>query len=125
EMRSSSFQLALREHTYDLAIGDFFSSGADRLVRMADVDGDAAEHTQEWVQDRFVIILLVDDEADWARTGELQDEGVDPTDMIGHEKKPAGRQIFQADRSDAIKATHQQPPKKIADAFSARQRRHR
>ena len=122
---SRAFQLALGEHTNDFALGDFFSSGANRLVRMADIDRDAAERAQKRVQKRLVKILLVDDVADRTRTGELQDECVHPTDMIGHEKKPARRQIFQADRGNAIKTTNQQPPKKIEGAFSAGHQRHR
>jgi hypothetical protein len=47
-----------------------------------------------------VIIFLVDDVADRPRAGELQNEGVHPTDMIGHEKKAASRQVFQTQRSD-------------------------
>jgi hypothetical protein len=45
--------------------------------------------------------------------------------MIGHEKKPAARKIFQPDRIDAIKATHEQPAEKIEHAFSAGDGRHR
>src|SRR4029077_5297586 len=92
---------------------------------MADVDRDAAERTQKWVQNRFVVILLVDDEADWARARELQDESVDPTDVIRHKKKPAARKIFQPDRIDAIKTTHEQPAEEIEHAFSAGHGRHR
>ena len=77
------------------------------------------------MQDPLVIIFLVDDVADWTWAGELQDEGVHPSDMIGHEKKAAGWQVFQTQRSDAIKAAHQWPAKEIERAFSAGLRRHR
>ena len=66
-----------------------------------------------------MIIRLIDDIADRARTGELQDEGVHPGDMVGHEKKPAARQIFQTERSDAIKGTNEQPTKEMEGALSA------
>ena len=74
---------------------------------MSGIDRNAAEDPQKRMQDRFMIILLIDDVTDWARAGELQDEGVHPTDVIRYEKKPAGRQVFQTVRSDAIKAAHQ------------------
>src|SRR5207247_10781961 len=106
-------------------LGDVVSCAAKRLVRMADIDRDATERAQKRVQKRLVKILLVDDVADRTWTGELQDECVHPTDMIGHEKKPARRQIFQADRSDTIKRTNQQPPKKIEGAFNVGHQRHR
>src|SRR5206468_485245 len=102
-----SFQLALWEHTHDLAIGDSFRGGAHRRVRLATTDWDTTERLQDRIQNGFVIILLVDDVADRARTGELQDESVHPTDMIGDEKKAASRQVFQTQRSDAIKRVHQ------------------
>jgi hypothetical protein len=71
------------------------------------------------MQHLLVIILLVDDVADWTWAGELQDEGVHPADMIGYEKKAAVRQVFQTVRSDAIKAAHQWPAKEIERAFGS------
>ena len=65
----------------------------------------------------LVIIFLVDDVADRPWAGELQDERVHPTDVIRHEKKAAGRQVFQTQRSDPIKAAHQRPSKKIEQTF--------
>ena len=88
-------------------------------VRMADIDWDAAERTQDRVQNRSVIIVLVNDVANWTGAGELQDKGVHPGDMVGHKKKPAARQIFQTERSDAIKGTNQQPTKEIEGALGA------
>ena len=74
---------------------------------MADADRDTTKGTQDRVQNRFVIILLVDDVTDRTRARELQNESVHPADMIGYEKKAAAWQILHADRSDAIKAAHQ------------------
>ena len=76
-------------------------------MRLALADRDATNRAQNRMQNWFVIIFLVDDVADRPGTGELQDEGVHPADMIGHEKKPASRQVFQTQRSDAIKRAHQ------------------
>ena len=91
QQNSPAFQLAFRKNANDFAIGNFFRGGAHRSVRMAGVNWDAADHTQDRVQNGFVKILLVDDVADRPRAGELQDESVYPTDVIRHEKKPAGR----------------------------------
>ena len=77
------------------------------------------------MQDSFVIIFLVDDVTDWTWAGELQDEGVHPSDMIRHEKKAAGWQVFQTQRSDPIKAAHQRPSKEIERAFGSRLGPHR
>jgi hypothetical protein len=44
--------------------------------------------------------------------------------MIGHEKKSARRQIFQADRGNAIKTTNQWPPNEIEGALSIGHGRH-
>ena len=87
-------------------------------MRLALADGDATNRAQNRMQNRFVIIFLVDDVADRARAGELQDEGVHPADMIRHKKKAAGWQVFQTERSDPIKAAHQRPSKEIERAFS-------
>src|SRR5438270_13972540 len=124
QKHTSSLQLTLGENTHDFAFGDFFSSGADRRIRMADVDRDAAERTQNRMQNRFVVILLVDYVTNRTRADELQHERVHPTDVIGYKEKTALRQVLQADRSDPIKATYQQSTKKREGAFGAGSRRH-
>src|SRR4030095_8844084 len=88
-------------------------------MRLALADGDATNRAQDRMQDPLVIIFLVDDVADWTWAGELQNKGIHPTDVIGHEKKAAGRQVFQTQRSDSIKAAHQWPPKEIKRAFGS------
>ena len=77
------------------------------------------------MQDPLVIIFLVDDVADRTRTGELQDEGVHPSDMVGHQKKAADRQVLQTDRSDTVKAAHERPSKEIEHVFGSGLGRHR
>ena len=52
-------------------------------MRMAGINRNAAQHAQKRVQDRFVIILLVNDVTDRSGAGELQNEGVYPANMIG------------------------------------------
>ena len=85
---------------------------------MTGIDWDAAQRPQNWVQNRFVIILLVDDVTNRPRAGELENESIDPTDMIRHKKEAAGRQVFQTKAGDAVEETHQWPAKKIKRAFS-------
>ena len=92
---------------------------------MAHIDRNAPEHTQKPMQSRFVIVLLVDDVANWARAGELKHDGIDPGDVVGQKKKSALRQIVDSECIDSIKATCQQPAKKIDRAFSAGHGRHR
>src|SRR3982750_4130651 len=86
-----SFQFPFREHTYDFALRDFVRGSANCSMRLALADWNAANAAQNRMQHTLVIIFLVDDEADWPRAGELQDERIHPTDVIRHEKKPAGR----------------------------------
>jgi hypothetical protein len=78
-------------------------------MRLALTDGDATNCAQNRMQHALVIIFLVDHVADRTRAGELQNERVDPTDVIRNEKKTAGRQVFQTQWSYAIKAAHQRP----------------
>ena len=94
-------------------------------MRLALADRDAANRAQDRMQYPLVIIFLFDDVADRPGTGELQDKGVHPRDMIGDEKKAAVRQVFQTVRSDAIKAAHQWPAKEIERAFGSGLGRHR
>ena len=94
-------------------------------MRLALADGDATNRPEDRMQDPLVIIFLVDDVADRTWAGELQDEGVHPGDMIGHQKKSAGRQVFQAQRSNPIKAAHQRPSKEIERVFGSGLGRHR
>ena len=72
-----------------------------------------------------MIIRLIDDVADRARAGELEDESIYPGYVIGHKKKPASRQILQTQRRHPIKAPHEWPANEIERAFGARPRRHR
>ena len=79
------------------------------------------ERTQRW----FAVEFLVDDITNWARASELQDHGINPTDVVGQEKKAAFRQIVDSERSDPIKTTNQRPAKEIESAFSGGDGTHR
>ena len=123
--RPSTFQLALREHAHDLPFINLFGRSTNCSVRMALTDRDTAERTQKRMQKTFVIIFLVDDVTDWTRTGELQDEGVHPSDVIGHQKKASWRQVFQTQRGDPIKAAHKWAAKEVEGALGSGLGRHR
>jgi hypothetical protein len=76
-------------------------------MRLPAADWDAPDRAENRMQYSLVIIFLIDHVADRPWAGELQHERVHPADMIRHEKKPAGRQIFQTPRRDTIKAANQ------------------
>src|SRR6266478_1158183 len=86
-------------------------------MRMPRIDGDAAHQPQKRVQDRFAIKFLVDDVANWPGPGELQNHRIHPSDMVRQEQESAFWQVVSSERSDSIKATHQQPPEEIERAF--------
>src|SRR4051794_9927118 len=91
QQRSPAFQLALREHTHNFALVELFRSDANCCMRLTLANRDASNRAQDRMQNRLVIIFLVDDVADRPGTGELQDEGVNPTDVIRYKKKAASR----------------------------------
>src|SRR6267154_81144 len=124
QQRSPTFQLALREHTHYFALVELFRSDANCSMRLTLANRDAPNRAQDRMQNRLVIIFLVDDVADRPGTGELQNEGVHPADVIRYEKKPASRQVFQTAHSDAIKAANQWPAKEIENAFGSGSGRH-
>ena len=117
-------ELALGKKADDLALSNFFRRSANGGMRMADIDWDATYQPQERAENRSMVVLLVDDVADRAGTGELQDNGVNPGDVVRQKQKPARGYVFQAQRGDPIKATHNQPAKKMERAFSGGHGRH-
>jgi hypothetical protein len=65
------------------------------------------------LEQRFAIKFLIDDVTNGARAGELEDNGIDPADVIGQKKKAAFRQMFDTEWADAIKNSDQRPAKKV------------
>src|SRR4029077_3292736 len=102
-----------------------FSRRTNRRARMADVDWNAADRAQKWAQDRFAIKFLIEDVTKRAGRCELQDERVDPGDVIGQKKKAAFRQVFEAECVDPIKESNEGPPKKMERALTGGHVRHR
>src|SRR5881392_1542661 len=94
-------------------------------MRMASVDWNAAHQVQKWMQQWLAIKFLVDDVADRpAPTSQLQDEGVYPADVIGQQKKSAGRQILKAVRRDPINAAQDGRRNGVQHAFGGGRARH-
>ena len=119
QQRSRAFQLALGKKTDDLALGNFLRCSANGGTRIASIDWNTTQRPQNRVQNRFVIMFLVDDVSNRARASELQNERVNPGDVVRQKEESALWKIFQSKRSDPVKATHQQPTKEIEGALSA------
>src|ERR1700724_1037113 len=92
---------------------------------MADVDGNATGRVQKRAQHRFVIKFLVDDVTNRAGACELEDEGIDPGDVVGQKEEPALWQVLEAEGMDAIEEFDERPPKKMERALTGGHVRHR
>src|SRR5438309_8872736 len=124
QQRARAFQLTLGKKADNFAIGDFFRGRANRRARMTRVARDAADESHKGLQDRLAIKFLVDDVADrsWAR--DLQNDRIDPGDVIWQKQKSALREMLNAKRSDAVNAAHQRASKEMKRAFAGRYRGH-
>src|SRR5205814_10030165 len=79
----------------------------------------------ERAEHRLVIKFLIDDVTNGSRTGELQDERVNPGDMIWQKEKAAFRQMLEAEGADTIKNFDERPAKKMERALTGGHVRHR
>src|SRR6185369_5794835 len=77
------------------------------------------------MKESILIILLIDDEADWSRTGEQKHNRVDPGNVIGQKQKPAGGQRFRSHRSHTIENARERHSDESQDTFGGRNWRHR
>src|SRR6266545_6707778 len=93
-----AFQLSLGKKTDDLALRNSFCRGANRRMRVPNIDRNATQRAQNRVQNRVVIVLLVDDVPNRARASELQNDGVNPGDVVRQSKKTAGGNVSQPQR---------------------------
>src|SRR6266849_8719861 len=85
---------------------------------MTGVDRNAADRSQKRFQCRLVIKFLVDDVTNRSWTAELEDERVDPADVIGQKEKAAFGQMLEAERADAVKEFDERPAKKMECALT-------
>ena len=92
---------------------------------MSYIDRNAAGRSQKRPQHRLVIKFLIDDVTNRPRASELQDDGIDPRDVIRQKKKSAFGQVFESERVDPIKETNERPRKKMERALTGGHVRHR
>jgi hypothetical protein len=92
---------------------------------MADVNRDATDTAKKRAQRRFLIKFLIDDVTDGAGACELEDEGIDPGDVIWQKKEATFGQMLEADGVDAIKESDERPAKKMERALTGGHVRHR
>ena len=62
---------------------------------------------------RFAVKFLIDDVTNRSGTSELEDEGVDPGDVVGQKEEAAFRQILKSQRVNAIENSDEPPAKKM------------
>ena len=91
---------------------------------MAGVNRNAADRAQKRAEHRFVIKFLIDDVTNWPRTSELEDESVDPGDMIRQQEASTWRQIFDSERPHSVKTPYQRSPYKMKCALNSGYRSH-
>jgi hypothetical protein len=72
-----------------------------------------------------VIKLLVDDVTNGAGASELENESIDPGNVIGQKEEAALRQMLEAEGVDAIEQFDERPTKKMERALSGGHVRHR
>ena len=80
-------------------------SAAPRMASFArrEVIGMQPASAQEGMEQAVPVVALVDDEADGPRTGELEDDRVDPGDVIGQKEEAArAASCFLPGGGDAI-----------------------
>src|SRR2546423_3431142 len=92
---------------------------------MADVNRDATDSAHEPVQHWFAIKFLIDDVTNRAGACELEDEGIDPGDVIGQKEEAALGQMFEAEGADTIENFDERPAKKMERALTGVHVRHR
>src|SRR5436190_24067692 len=92
---------------------------------MADVNRDATDSAHKPVQHWFAIKFLIDDVTNGAGACELEDEGIDPGDVIGQKEEAALRQMFEAEGANAIENFDERPAKKMERALTGGHARHR
>ena len=63
---------------------------------------------QEGIQPPPPVDLRIHDEADGARTRELEDDGIDPREVIWQQEKSPRRQPLRMMRRDAVDASREQ-----------------
>ena len=105
---AASGEFALRENADDLSRPNALGSLLHGLLGAMGGDGDRLHQTEERVQQRVPIDRLVHQKPDRAGTGGLQENGVYPGDVIGQQKAPSRRKVFEAGDPYPIHGADQQ-----------------
>src|SRR5256885_8854176 len=85
---------------------------------MADVNRDTTDSAHKPVQHWFAIKFLIDDVTNGAGACELEDEGIDPGDVIGQKEEAALGQMFETEGADTIENFDERPAKKMERALT-------
>ena len=117
EQGAGAGELALREDADDVAGLDAIRGGADGLLCVAGGDGDGVEYAENPIERGLVVDALEHHETDRARTGDLEDDGIDPGDVIGQEEEAAGGEFLHAMRMDAVNEAPQEFGQPEEEAF--------
>ena len=108
--------------------------GSDRVtvMRLAGIGTDRTldevykqANAQSVPSSRLVVVHADLGRVEWAGTCELENESIDPGDVIGQKQEAAFRQIFEAERVDAIKNFDERPARKMERALTGGHVRHR
>ncbi len=121
---SGTRELSFGKQANNLSRTDFFRRRANRVLRAPCVNRNAARQVQKRMQDRIPVILIMNDEANRTRAGDLENDGVDPRDVIRQEQKTARRQSVAANRFDPVNETSKREADEVERAFCERGMRH-
>src|ERR1019366_3232131 len=122
---SGARELTFRKKANDLALRDSLRGFPDCVAGVTQIKWNAAHRSKNRIEDTMLINRRVDDIANRPRTGHLQENGVDPGDVIWQQKKALGRKMFAPNRRDAIKTASQADAQEVECAFTERHRSHR
>src|SRR5439155_22289535 len=112
-----SRELTFGKQTDNLACSNFFCRTAHSVFRATRRDWNTPSDFENRMKDSVFIKLLVNDEANWARAGEKQDNGIDPGGMVWQKQKAPPGQSLASDRDHPIKTTYDGQSNKAERSF--------
>jgi hypothetical protein len=86
------------------------------------INWNASQRSENWIEDTISINRRIDDVTNRPRAGDLEQNGVNPGDVIGQQKKALSRKMFASNRRDAIKTAGQAEAQEVECAFTERHR---
>ena len=103
EQRAAFREFSLGENADDLAGLDVLDGGADGVLGARVRDRDRADKGEERTEDAVVVVRLPDDEADGARARELEEDGVNPREVVRQHEEAAFGQPVEPLRGDLVR----------------------